>query len=200
MFSSKTLQGFLAIVAFAAISSPTTLVIAKRFNKSDKKSKSMTPSVEKIVYETICDINPPDPQNPGAVSCVTIGIGTTTSSFGFPVPVSVLIDAEVIEGSNDDTVIGTEDFACSVTRLEPFTIICQGVVCFDFDSKDCLLESFYKFDYKKEEVQCAEDAASGPIIGGTGRFLGATGSYSKTADCETTPGKIRSVVTVLLDV
>jgi len=185
MFSSKTLQVFLGIAAFAAISSPTSVLAASNSrrlkpSKSSKKSKSAS-----LTLTTIRDINTGD----------TIVYGATSANPGFPSIVGLILSPDIVEADDILTVIGTTDYACTVTRSVPvLVVLCDVVAC--ATPSDCI---FVKARGEVNLIGPCPFPQSGIVFGGTGIFSGATGYFSSTSDCEVNLDSITDTTELFLD-
>jgi len=222
MFSSKTLQVFLGIAAFAAISSRTPVLassISRRMSKRSKQSKQSkqqnSPSAVPLPAPTVpvpatdddppaTDDDPPATDDDTAVATFTlttirdIFTGDTIlygeTSANERSIVGLILSPDIVEADDNLTVIGTTDYACTVTRSVPvLVVLCDVVAC--ATPGDCI---FVKARGEVNLSSCPFPQ-SGIVFGGTGIFSGATGSFSSTSDCEVNPGSITDTTELFLD-
>jgi len=205
MFTSKTLQVFLGIAAFTAISSrtpvlassildytetgvirgtrPGVLPISRRLSKKSKQSKqeNNASAVASVTLTTIRDFSTGE----------TIVYGDTSANDASIV--GLILSPDIVEADDILTVIGTTDYACTVTRSVPvLVVLCDVVAC--ATPSDCI------FVKARGEVNPdCPSPQSGIVFGGTGVFSGATGSFSSTSDCEVNPGSITDTTELFLD-
>jgi len=183
MFSSKTLQFFLGITAFAAISSPTSVLAASGSRRMAKRSLHAEPEV--VTLTTIRDFATGDKIILGATSAYPGGNAT-----------GIILTPDIVEGPDaaDHTVIGTSDWSCKFSRLGPIpTVLCEVVACLSPD--DCI------FIASRGVVVFSGCPVpqTGTIVGGTGAYSGITGSLTTTSDCTINENLITDTVVLLID-
>jgi len=155
MFSSKTLQVFLGIAVFAAISSPTSVLAASNsrrlsYSKSSKKSKSASVTFRsKHDEDDILLASPPEGYVGGSGVVVNEGGGA----------------------------IGTTHFSCITTKSAPLTALCDAQGCTSAGD-DCIY-----FKARVDLSSGCPSDVSGVVFAGTGMYIGATGTFTTTLVC-----------------
>jgi len=192
MFASKTLHFFLGIAAIAAISSPTSVLgasVSRRMKKDDKKAKKGKGKSDSSSDDAPVTLTTHAIRDAADGQTVVYGI---TSGSPDPVIIGVTLTPDLVDVDADDAVIGTSDITCAVTRIEPtdLTLLCNIVAC--FGEGDCI---FLTGKNVVALTTCTVPAI-GIVIGGTGAYANAAGSWLATTDCETTIGSIRTTTVI----
>ena len=154
MFFSKTLQVFLGIAVFAAISSPTSVLAASNSrrlsqSKSSKKSKSASVTFTSSYLEA-----------------------DLLSSYD-----SMIVGGSGVLDVEGGGASGTTHFSCIGTKSAPPTALCDAQGCTSAGD-DCIY-----FKALVDSDLCPASDISGVVFAGTGMYSGATGTFTTTFVC-----------------